>query len=122
MDMDELVAVWKTYLARRQWEGKREAAVANGDAVAVAEAERALAALPDVTALEALRANADLVNMLSVQRWIALTAAREQGATLEQIGQALRMSRQSAWETFQRKMAERDLRGGGGNDGTGGAE
>jgi hypothetical protein len=44
--------------------------------------------------------------MLSVQRWIALQDAREQGATLEQIGKVLGISRQSAWETFQRKMAE----------------
>jgi hypothetical protein len=106
MDMDQLVATWKLYLSRRGWERARADAEASGDAASAAAAEQALADLPAVGALDALRANAELVSMLSVQRWIAMKAAREQGATLEQIGKALGVSRQSAWEVFQRKIAE----------------
>jgi hypothetical protein len=111
MNMDQLVAMWKLYLSRRGWERTRADAEARGDMDGVAAAEQALADLPVVDALDALRANADLVNMLSVQRWIAMRDAREQGATLEQIGQVLGISRQSAWEAFQRKLAEHQQHG-----------
>jgi hypothetical protein len=111
MDMDQLVATWKLYLSRRKWERTRADADARGDTAGIAEAEQALADLPVIDALDALRANAHLVSMLSVQRWIALRDAREQGATLEQIGQVLGVSRQSAWEMFQRKLAERQGHG-----------
>ena len=105
-DMDQLVATWKLYLARRQMQQDFADAEAAGDALCAAAAQRALDALPTVGALDALQANAHLVDMLSAQRWIALQDAREHGATLEQIGKMLGISRQSAWETFQRKIAE----------------
>ncbi len=106
MDMDELFLIWKNYLARRMWERVRAEAEATGDPAGIQAAEHALAALPELSPLDGLRANAALVNVLSVQRWIAMKAAREQGASLEQIGKALGVSRQSAWEFFQRKIAE----------------
>ena len=106
MDMDQLVATWKLYLTRRQRRQDLADAQTVGDEARAAAALRALEALPEVSALDALQANAHLVSMLSVQRWIALQDAREHGATLEQIGKVLGISRQSAWETFQRRMAE----------------
>jgi hypothetical protein len=94
MEMKELLEIWELYLERRRLE-------AEGDAAA-------LAALPEVTALDGLRANADLVSRLSVQRWIAMKDAQEQGASLEQIGSELGVTRQSAWEFMQRRTADQD--------------
>jgi len=76
MDMDQLVATWTLYLSRRARERTRADAEVNGDAAGAAAAEQALATLPVVGALDARRANAELVSRLSVQRWIALKAAR----------------------------------------------
>ena len=92
MEMKELLEIWELYLERRRLE-------AEGDAAA-------LARLPEVTALDGLRANADLVSRLTVQRWIAMKDAQEQGASLEQIGNELGVTRQAAWEFMQRRMAE----------------
>jgi hypothetical protein len=111
MDLDRLFEEWKRYLSRRGWEQARAAAEAKGDTAGVAAADQALGDLHAISALDALRANAELVSMLSVQRWIAMKEAREQGATLEEIGKALGVSRQSAWEVFQRKIAERQGHG-----------
>jgi hypothetical protein len=105
MDMDEASAIWRLWLARRRWEQARSTAEASGDQAAIRDATQALAALPAVDVLDALRANAHLVSVLAAQRWIAMKAAREQGASLEQIGQALGISRQSAWEFLRRKIA-----------------
>jgi hypothetical protein len=105
MDMDEASAIWRLWLARRRWEQARSAAEASGDQAGVQEATRALAALPAVDVLDALHANARLVSVLTAQRWIAMKAARDQSASLEQIGQALGVSRQSAWEFMRRKIA-----------------
>ncbi|HZS90166.1 MAG TPA: hypothetical protein VFE42_22050 [Chloroflexota bacterium] len=103
--MDEASAIWRLWLARRRWEQAHGSAEASGDQAAIREATRALAALPAVDVLDALRANAHLVSVLTAQRRIAMKVAREQGASLEQIGQALGVSRQSAWEFLRRKIA-----------------
>jgi hypothetical protein len=96
MEMRELLEIWELYLERRRLE-------AAGD-------ETALVALPDVTALDGLRANAALVNRLTVQRWIAMKDAQAQGASLEQIGNELGVTRQSAWEFMQRRTGEHERR------------
>jgi hypothetical protein len=111
MDLDRAVEEWKLYLSRRGWEQVRAAAEADGDTAGVAAADQALRDLHAISALDALRANAGLVSMLSVQRWIAMKEAREQGATLEEIGKALGVSRQAAWEVFHRKIAEQQGHG-----------
>jgi hypothetical protein len=105
MDLNELLEVWKNYLSRRQWEQTLADAEASGDEAGTQDARQALGKLPEISHLEALKANAEMVNVLSVQRFIAMKAAREQGLSLEQIGNALGVSRQSAWEFFQRKLA-----------------
>jgi hypothetical protein len=56
--------------------------------------------------LDALRANANLVTSLTDQRWLVMHRARQAGASWEQIGTALGISRQSAWEFLRRKLAE----------------
>jgi hypothetical protein len=79
METRKLLEIWELYLEQRRQEGS-----------------------PEVTALEALRANAELAGRLGQQRWIAMKDAQEQGASLEQIGSALGVTRQSAWEFMQR--------------------
>jgi hypothetical protein len=106
MDVDEALAIWKIWLSRCKWERARADAEAGGDAAGAQAAEQALARLPAVSALEALRANADLVSVLSAQRWIAMRVAQELGASSEEIGKMLGISRQSAWEFMRRKFAE----------------
>jgi Homeodomain-like domain len=105
-DLAGLLATWTAARSSQVWHRARARAESDGDASAVRAADRALAELPDVTPLDALRANAELVSRLTTDRWMAMQAAREQGASWEQIGQALGVSRQSAWEFLQRKTAE----------------
>jgi hypothetical protein len=57
-------------------------------------------------ALDALSANASLVERLSTERWLVMRAARDAGASWDQIGTALGTSRQSAWEFLRRKLDE----------------
>ena len=104
--MDELVAIWQSAGARRRLEASLTRAEQAGDAEGVLAARQAMAQLPEVSALDALRANAALVDQLTSQRWVAMKIARDEGASWEQIGQALGVSRQSAWEFLRRKLAE----------------
>jgi hypothetical protein len=57
-----------------------------------------------VSALNALRANTELVDLLTGRRWMVIQDAREAGATWEQIGQALGMSRHAARNWYKRKI------------------
>jgi hypothetical protein len=109
MDLDEQLAIWKLCLSRIRWERARMESDATGDNAGVEAAEQALAHLPEVGPLDGLRANAELVSRLSAQRFIAMRVAQQQGASSEQIGAALGVSRQSAWEFMKRKIAEHPL-------------
>ncbi|MEQ4566464.1 helix-turn-helix domain-containing protein [Paenarthrobacter sp. CAP02] len=57
----------------------------------------------EVSALEALRVNARAVDRLTAKRWYVMKAAREAGATWSQIGQALGVTRQAAYDFYRRK-------------------
>lgn len=105
-DLPELLATWTAASSRQVWQRARARAVADGEEAAIRAADRALAALPEVSPLDALRANAELIARLTADRWVAMQAARDEGASWERIGQALGVSRQSAWEFVQRKAAE----------------
>ncbi len=104
--MAALLQTWVSAETRQAGQRSRDRAAAEGDAAADRAADRALAELPEITPLDALRANARLVARLTADRWVTMLTAREQGARWEQIGQALGVSRQSAWEFLQRKAAE----------------
>src|SRR3954469_7745585 len=54
-----------------------------------AGAHPSLDELPEVTALDALRANAQLVELLTGRRWHVMRDAREEGVSWSQIGEAL---------------------------------
>lgn len=106
MNMDELFATWTLCLSRIRWQKEQAAAKTRGDEVAAKTALEALERLPEITPLDGLRANADLVSRLTVQRFIAMKVAKEQGASAEQLGKVLGVTRQSAWEFMKRRIGE----------------
>jgi hypothetical protein len=75
---------------------------------AVETAQKTLQQLPEVSALDALRANKRLVDRMTARRWYVVRDAREAGATWGQIGEALDMSRQSAHEWYTRKIESQE--------------
>lgn len=98
-DEKELYRLWETYGARMAWTHALERG-ANADIVAGVIAE-----LPDVTAVDALEANRRLIDLLTGQRWFVMRDAREAGATWDEIGTALGMSRQGAYDWYRRAIA-----------------
>ncbi len=107
MDIDETqLAIWRLFLERTRYQRTLEEAGPDTHSETMREAEEALAVLPEISPLDALRANADLISRLSAQRWIAMKLAREEGANMEEIGSELRVSRQAAWEFLKRKIEE----------------
>jgi hypothetical protein len=64
----------------------------------------ALAKLPGVTGLDALRASRRVVDLLTGARWHMMRQAREEGASWSDIGQALGMSRQAAHDFYRRNI------------------
>jgi hypothetical protein len=101
-DEQELWQEWNTFAWRTTWQrmidrdGTQEMA------------ERALADLPEVSALDALSANQQLVDLLVGRRWYVMQAAREAGATWDEIGEALSMSKQGAYDWYSRKVADQE--------------
>lgn len=90
--------VWDAYGARAVWQQVIER---GGDR---AVAQRALGQLPAVSALEALEANRDMVELLTDRRWYVMREAREAGASWPQIGAALGMSKQGAQDWYRRRI------------------
>jgi hypothetical protein len=62
----------------------------------------------EVAALEALRANAKAVELLTARRWYVIKSAREAGATWAQIGKALGITKQAAHDLYRRKIEEQE--------------
>jgi hypothetical protein len=91
---------WNDFGARLTWQGLAERAADP------AVARGMLAGLPEVSALDALSANARLVELLIGQRWYVMQAAREAGASWAEIGAALGMSKQGAQDWYRRKVAD----------------
>jgi hypothetical protein len=87
--------MWRRVLAKSE---------ADGHAHGVRVAQNAMAELPNVSPLDALRANAELVQLLTARRWSVMQEAREQGASWAEVGEALGVSRQAAWEFYQRAI------------------
>ena len=67
-----------------------------------------LAGVREVAALEALRANAKAVELLTGRRWYVMKSAREGGATWAQIGEALGITKQAAHDFYRRKIEEQE--------------
>ena len=67
-----------------------------------------LSEVSEVAALEALRANAKAVELLTARRWYVMKSAREGGATWAQIGEALGITKQAAHDFYRRKLEEQE--------------
>jgi hypothetical protein len=107
MDNEEIqLAVWRLFLQRTRLEADRRDAHERDDKAAMKAADAGLASLPEVKVTEALRANAELIARLASQRWIGMKVARDQGVTMEEVGEQLGVSKQAAWEFLKRKIEE----------------
>lgn len=104
-DVRDLIGVWDDFNSGETW---REVAAKNQGNEHAATAARLLAQLPEVTALDALRANARAVALLTARRWYVMKTAREGGATWSQIGEALGMTKQAAHDFYRRKIEEQE--------------
>lgn len=108
MSERELLTTWHNPAERRLYERGRDHAREQGDTrgeeVMVAHLEE----MPKVSPLLALAANRRLVETLTGQRWFEMQAAREADSSWKQIGAALGMSRQAAWEWYQRKITDQE--------------
>ncbi|OLT40059.1 hypothetical protein BJF85_07045 [Saccharomonospora sp. CUA-673] len=101
-DERELAAAWNTYFERAL--AQRITADPDARPEGVDVFEHVLAGLAPVTAAQALEANRRLVELLTGRRWMVMRDAREAGASWTDIGAALGMSRQGAYEWYQRKI------------------
>jgi len=99
-DAQELLSIWNTHEQRSTW---REVIRRGGDNDI---AQRVLGEVTDVSALEALAANRELVELLTARRWYVIRDAREAGASWSEIGEALGMSKQGAQDWYRRRIAE----------------
>jgi len=108
-DERESFETWNQFHEGRMWERAGEKLSAQGaDAERLRAVADAAARAPAVSALEALAANARLVGLLSGRRWYVIQAAREEGAEWAEIGAALGVSKQAAWEFYKRKIEEQE--------------
>ncbi|KIC68691.1 hypothetical protein RM50_04310 [Pseudarthrobacter phenanthrenivorans] len=103
-DVHELLSVWEDFNRGETW---REVS-ANGGDEARAAASHFLTEVREVAALEALRANAKAVELLTARRWYVIKSARESGATWAQIGEALGVTKQAAHDFYRRKIEEQE--------------
>jgi hypothetical protein len=102
-DLPEYLSVWSTYQQRATW----ERVIAQGGRNDIAL--RSLSELPEVSALDALKANRAAVDLLVGRRWYVMEEAREAGATWEAIGEALGITRQGAQDYYRRQIERQEM-------------
>jgi len=110
-DERESFETWNQFHEGRMWEQARAAEQLRAPGAATARLhviDEAASRLPAVSALEALAANARLVDLLTSRRWYVMQAAREDGAEWAEVGAALGVSKQAAWEFYKRKIEEQE--------------
>ena len=108
MEFRPALALWDAWGSRDQWQHIKAKAEARGDDQGAAVAERAAAEFPAVSALDGLRANVRAVKLLTGWQWQAVQAAREDGASWDEIGDALGITRQSAWTKFKTAIEDQE--------------
>ena len=96
-----LLDVWDRATGRDSWRAIERRAIEQGNADGAAVARRAMADYQGVSALDGLRANERIVSLLTGWRWQAMRQAREEGHSWSEIGAALNMSKQAAWESYK---------------------
>jgi hypothetical protein len=104
--MDELLRVLRISDQRELYQHGIEQGRAAGRSVE--RLEGALMKLPGVTGLDALRASRRVVELLTGARWHMMRQAREEGASWNDIGQALGMTRQAAHDFYRRKIEQQE--------------
>jgi hypothetical protein len=102
--LNELLRVLRISDQREQYRHGIEQSRLSGRPVKLLVA--ALAKLPGVTGLDALRASRRVVELLTGARWHMMRQAREEGASWSDIGNALGMSRQAAHDFYRRKIEQ----------------
>ncbi|WP_461856043.1 hypothetical protein [Arthrobacter sp. C152] len=103
-DVHELLKVWEDF---NRGEASPGISSTDGDQAREAAAHF-LSEVSEVAALEALRANAKAVELLTARRWYVMKSAREGGATWAQIGEVLGITRQAAHDFYRRKIEEQE--------------
>jgi len=103
-DVHELLKVWEDFNRGEASPGISSA----GNDHALEAAAHFLSEVSEVAALEALRANARAVELLTARRWYVMKSAREGGATWAQIGEALGITKQAAHDFYRRKIEEEE--------------
>ncbi|MFI5695297.1 hypothetical protein ACIA58_25820 [Kribbella sp. NPDC051586] len=104
--LEELLEVLRISDQRELYERGIEQEQEAGHPVAVLV--KALADLPGVSGLEALRASRRVVELLTGARWHMMRQAREEGSSWSQVGTALGMSKQAAYDFYRRKLDQQD--------------
>lgn len=107
--IEELLGVLRVSDQRESYERRIEAAESANQPVAALV--KALANLPGVTGLDALRASRRLVELLTGARLHMIRQAREEGSSWSQVGGALGMSKQAAYDFYRRKLDQQDASG-----------
>lgn len=105
----ELTRVWDVYHERQMWQQViAKNAGTDGNPDRLVTAHRVLTELPDVTATQALAANARLVDLLVGRRWYVMRDAREANTSWTEIGDALGISRQGAYDFYRRAVEDQE--------------
>jgi hypothetical protein len=104
--MDELLQVLRISDQRELYQHGIEQGRASGQPVELLV--DALAKLPGVAGLDALRASRRVVELLTGARWHMMRQAREEGASWSDIGQALGMTRQAAHDFYRRRIEQQE--------------
>jgi hypothetical protein len=103
-ELAEHLETWSLYNERATW----SRAIAQGSDETQKVADHALAELPEVSALDALQANRSAVDLLIARRWYVIQEARESGATWEEIGAALGITKQGAQDYYRRQIEKQE--------------
>jgi hypothetical protein len=104
--LEELLGVLRISDQRELYEHDIKQAREEGQPVAILV--KALDDLPGVTGLEALRASRRVVELLTNARWHMMRQAREEGSSWAEVGSALGMSKQAAYDFYRRKLDQQD--------------
>lgn len=97
-----LVYDWEAHWRRLEWQAAAERGGEHDEG-----ARRRLAQAPEVSALDALAASRELINLVTKQRWCVMQAAREDGASWDEIGKTLGTSGQEARRWYGQAIARR---------------
>jgi hypothetical protein len=108
LEFAEAADQWKTWVERQIWEVQVAKHEALGDVDRLALAEEILADTNHVPGMRALEINTALIQMLNAQQWQAVQAARREGASWDEIGTALGITRQSAWTKFSARLVQEE--------------